>query len=594
MNRRTRLLAASAGVAVVLATALPMLPVWMAQREPATTANTAQLASSQVIVVDLDDDATAGDIGSLGTRYNLNLQANSIYSGTAKLMRARLSGTQNIQALLAQLRQDSQVEAAEAEITFAIPEQGRQWQEAVAAARTSPQPPRRFFKRGFVPNDPRYPEQWNFQMIGAPQAWQYSQGKGVVVAVIDTGVAGRDSPRGQRAQDFDRTRFVKGYDFVNDDDDPYDDNGHGTHVAGTVAESTNNKKGVAGLAFAARVMPLKVLSAEGWGTSGDVADAIRFAADHGANVINLSLGSLYPSEIVHEAVKYAAQKRVVVVCAAGNGFGPGVGYPAAFPESIAVSSVGPSGAIAFYSSYGDEVTLAAPGGDTQGGEQDGILQNTVFPEDQGGRGDGYYFFQGTSMASPHVAATAALLMAQGVRDPEIVRDLLVQAAAPREPKQKYGAGILSAGKATSLVAAQHFKSLIKRLLFLVLAGLILLRPRRVALGRRLALVAALGIGVFGPDWMAALVGFGSPWNLITFSAVVPFILFWELEEGYGSKLVAVLACGVALCLFWDQIAGTTPFTFARFGQRALLWICANIGAALFIAGLAWLRSDAER
>jgi serine protease len=121
-------------------------------------------------------------------------------------------------------------------------------------------------------------------MVGAEAAWERARGKDVIVAVIDTGVAAKDSPRGKRARDFGQTRFARGYDFVHDDEDPYDDQGHGTHVAGTVAESTNNHEGVAGLAFEATILPLKVLSSQGSGTTTDVADAIRYAADKGARV----------------------------------------------------------------------------------------------------------------------------------------------------------------------------------------------------------------------------------------------------------------------------------------------------------------------
>ena len=118
---------------------------------------------------------------------------------------------------------------------------------------------------GTRPNDPRYDEQWNFKMVGAEDAWKKTRGKGAIVAVIDTGVSGQDMAKGKACRDFNTTSFVKGYDFVNKDDQPFDDHAHGTHVAGTIAESTNNNEGVAGLAYEATIMPLKVLSAGGSG-----------------------------------------------------------------------------------------------------------------------------------------------------------------------------------------------------------------------------------------------------------------------------------------------------------------------------------------
>jgi serine protease len=306
---------------------------------------------------------------------------------------------------------------------------------------------------GWKPNDPRYNEQWNFRMVNAETAWQTTRGKGAVVAVIDTGVAFMDTKKGKRARDFGDTQFVEGYDFVNHDAMPNDDQGHGTHVAGTIAESTDNGEGVAGLAIEAKIMPLKVLNSSGGGTSKDIAEAIRWAADHGANVINMSLGSAYPDQLMGSACEYARKKGVTIVCAAGNSGREGVGYPAAYKDCIAVSSVGPKGDLSFYSSWGKQVAIAAPGGDKQvGGDAGGILQNTIMPDDHGVPVDDYYTFQGTSMASPHVAAVAALIVSQGVKNPDDVRAVLLKSAHKKGPANKYGAGILDAGAAAKLAA----------------------------------------------------------------------------------------------------------------------------------------------
>lgn len=441
-------------------------------------------------------------------------------------------------------------------------------------------------RNAFVPNDPRYNEQWNFRMIDVEGAWAKTRGKGVVVAVIDTGVNIGPTKKGKASKDFGVTKFVEGYDFVNKDKDPYDDHGHGTHVAGTIAESTNNSEGVAGIAFEATIMPLKVLSASGSGSAGDIADAIRFAADKGAHVINMSLGSSMPSDVIRKACQYARKKGVVIVCAAGNSFREGVGYPAAFPECIAVSSVGPSGDLAKYSSWGKEVALAAPGGDyiDSGNKADGILQNTNIPESQGGNGDDYYAFQGTSMASPHVAGVAALIVSQGVNDPARVREVLTQTASPKKGDvKKYGAGILSASGAvkksaeTSAVKLRHLLVFGLGFLLFAVGG----RGRNPRL--RLAMAGALVLGFFGPDWAASWFGADTAWNLLTFSALAPIALYSMLRGGPGVKVAGVLGLAVGVCLFANWWNGTLPFTTASFGTTPLLWTGANAIAAFGVA-----------
>src|SRR5436305_2292994 len=247
----------------------------------------------------------------------------------------------------------------------------------------------------WIPHDPDFSKQGHLKAAGAESAWDATRGEGVTVAVIDTGIYPVD--------DLDPERLVKGWNFVGHNADADDDHGHGTHVAGTVAQSTGNGKGVAGMAPLARLMPVKVLSAFGGGTSHDIAEGIRFAVDHGARVLNLSLGGGARSLAMESAVAYARRKGAIVVCAAGNGGGPGVSYPAAYAGAFAVSAVGPQGKLAPYSSYGREVAIAAPGGDKSQGEEAGVLQETI---DQDGQ-PAYLWFQGTSMATPHVAGAAA-------------------------------------------------------------------------------------------------------------------------------------------------------------------------------------------
>lgn len=474
--------------------------------------------------------------------------------------------------------------------TFAVDTTGRWMFEPVAYNSTiSPLTEINKPGTGTRPNDPMYDQQWNFQMIGAEDAWKKTKGKGVIVAVIDTGVAAETTKKGKQCKDFNTTKFVKGYDFVNKDADPFDDHGHGTHVAGTIAESTNNGEGVAGLAYEATIMPLKVLSANGSGTSSDIADAIRYAADNGANVINMSLGSNQPSSVIHKACQYAAKKGVVIVCAAGNGFGEPVGYPAAFPECIAISSVGPSGKIATYSSYGKQVALAAPGGDMMesGNARDGILQNTVMTgKGDRAKGDDYYAFQGTSMASPHAAAVAALVMSEGVKDPARVRDILVKSATPNGEPNKYGAGILSASNAVSMANAVEGVKLRHLLLFGGAFLLMAIGPRR-SFWTRAGMASALGVGFFGADVAANLFGANSPWNLLTFSAALPAVAYFGARKSVGgAKLSGAFALGVAINLWAGWHNDLHPFTTYAFGDAAHPWTLANMGASFVIANLA--------
>jgi serine protease len=279
-----------------------------------------------------------------------------------------------------------------------------------------------------TPNDPYYSYQWNFEMINMEQAWDIAPGgsASVVVAVLDTGVAYENyvykGDRYQLAPDLAGTTFVPGYDFINHDAHPNDDNSHGTHVTGTIAQTTNNGLGVAGIAFKTAIMPVKVLGKSGSGTEQALADGIMWAADHGAHVISMSLGfppSVVPTDLptLTSAVQYAYGKGVVLVAASCNSGVGVVSLPAAYPEVIAVGAVHSGRERASYSQYGDALDFVAPGGDTQDrngdGYIDGVLQQTfgnnpsVF---------GYYFFTGTSMATPHVSGVVALLIANGNAD----------------------------------------------------------------------------------------------------------------------------------------------------------------------------------
>ncbi len=289
-----------------------------------------------------------------------------------------------------------------------------------------------------APNDPDYAKQWNFRSINIEKAWQDSKGEGVTVAVIDTGVS--------RVPDLQQTEFVEGYDFVNDRTNASDDNGHGTHVAGTIAQSTNNNYGVAGVAYSAKIMPLKVLSASGAGDIADIAEAIRFAADHDADIINMSLGGGGENKVMKDAIDYAHNKGVVIIAAAGNSNQNAASYPARYPNVISVSALDATGLKAPYSNYGAGVDISAPGGSNEKGL---ILQETI--DRQTGNAT-FKGLQGTSMAAPHVAGVAALIKAAGVTDPEQITQILKQSSRKmtEDPFNHFGSGQLDAGEAVAM------------------------------------------------------------------------------------------------------------------------------------------------
>lgn len=287
-----------------------------------------------------------------------------------------------------------------------------------------------------IPNDPGYAQQWNLRSINIEQAWEDSKGEGVTVAVIDTGVS--------KVPDLEQTEFVEGYNFVDNTVNADDDVGHGTHVAGTIAQSTNNNYGFAGVAYKAKIMPLKVLGVNG-GNIADIAEAIKFAADHGADVINMSLGGGGDSLLMQSAIKYAYDKGVVIVAAAGNENRNAAVYPARYPQVISVAAIDSAGLKAPYSNFGAGVDISAPGGSETGK----IWQETINPENKQGEFIGY---QGTSMASPHVAGVAALIKATGIENPNAVREVLMQSArkVEKDPLNHYGAGQLDATNAVRL------------------------------------------------------------------------------------------------------------------------------------------------
>lgn len=314
----------------------------------------------------------------------------------------------------------------------------------------------------WIPDDPYYRCQWHLQQINMPSAWEINQGgdPDIIVAVLDTGVAYEDYGPYIKAPDLAGTHFVAGYDFVNDDPHPNDDNGHGTHVTGTIAQTTNNNKGTAGIAFNCSIMPVKVLDSNGEGTISQLAEGIYYAVDNGAKVINLSLGSSEHSETVYNAVKYAYEHNVVIVAAAGNDSSPSVSYPAAYDECIAVGAVGYDKTLAWYSNYGTGLELVAPGGDTfvdqnNDGFPDGVLQQTFLNNDPTNFPDLPVALRGTSMAAPHVTGVVALMISSGIEGVENIRNILhLTAEDLGDPgyDSTYGYGLIDAAAALELIS----------------------------------------------------------------------------------------------------------------------------------------------
>ena len=239
------------------------------------------------------------------------------------------------------------------------------------------------------PNDPFWPRQWNLVRVGMPEVWgEVLANPGLVIAVLDSGIALQHPDLAPA--------LVPGYDFVGDDAEPADDFGHGTHVAGIAAAVTNNGVGVAGVAGGARLMPLKVLNASGAGTYFAIVQALYYARDHGARIVNMSLGGRADDPNLRAAVQAVRTAGILVVASAGNDSGPLL-YPAAYPEVLAVAATDASDQRAGYSNYGVGVDLAAPGGTAPQG-----VYSTL-------PASGYGWKYGTSMAAPHVSGAAALI-----------------------------------------------------------------------------------------------------------------------------------------------------------------------------------------
>jgi len=286
--------------------------------------------------------------------------------------------------------------------------------------------PNYIYRSCLAPNDAFYPLQYGPKLIHAEQAWDKAAGDAsVILAVVDTGVDGSHPDLS--------AKLLAGQDFVQPGQPPEDQNGHGTHVAGIAAAATGNGIGIAGIAPDALVLPVRVLDRNGSGAIATIAAGVRYAADQGAKVINLSLGGAGRSVVLRDAIRYAASKGAVIVAAAGNDGSPAKLYPAAYDEVISVGSVGAEDVHSAFSNYGAWVDVAAPG--------EKIVSTYRY-----GR---YTYLSGTSMAAPHVSGVAALLAGQGL-DASAIRERLLASADPIEGTGMYWAhGRVNAERAAS-------------------------------------------------------------------------------------------------------------------------------------------------
>jgi serine protease len=353
------------------------------------------------------------------------------------------------------------------------------------------------------PNDPFYALQWNLPALELERAWDINPGASpsVIVAVVDSGVAYTNTslrylqfnPQSIDGVDFPALgtvdiafaaapdlgaadRFVSPYDFIWDDPQPVDMHGHGTHIAGTIGQTTNNSMGVAGVAFNVKLMPVKVIDgfwdeyfeSPFFGTDDTVARGVRYAADNGAKVINMSIGrDGPPAPVVRAAIEYAVSKGAFVAIASGNEFLDGNPTPrfAEFAQEIkgavSVGAIGADRQRAVYSNTGPYLELVAPGGDfTRGGVSSMILQQTydfdftdTFLNGAGGfrppRFDvfAYLYAEGTSMATAHVSGLAAMLYQQGITKPSAIEAVMKRSATDLGPQgrdDQYGHGLINA------------------------------------------------------------------------------------------------------------------------------------------------------
>lgn len=311
------------------------------------------------------------------------------------------------------------------------------------------------------PNDPLFSAQWNFRHLEMEAAWDLNRGgiPSVIVAVIDSGVAYENSGQFSRAPDLATTNFVHPWDFVDDDSHANDQDGHGTHVTGTIAQSTNNNYGSTGIAFNCSIMPLRVVGPSGTATHSNIAEALYWAADHGAKVANMSLGGTGGSSVMRTALNLTNQQGMLSFAATGNDadapdWTTGIDFPANDSNCVAVSATRYDRTRSYYSQFGPAAELSAPGGDTRvdqdgDGHVDGVVQESYGNSFSTFR---FYWWQGTSMACPHAVGVAALIVSMGLTEPTAIRTLMRETAVDLGSagfNEEYGYGLINAREALS-------------------------------------------------------------------------------------------------------------------------------------------------
>lgn len=539
------------------------------------------------LVIDFIDGFTPKQLREFRQETGLDALYHSVHSLDSALTVAQVPD-EKMGELIALLQKDSRVEAVSPNFVYSLYDlsvtEGDDDDEAEETASS-------------FPNDPGYKYQWHMDQIRAEDAWRWTAGEGVVVAVIDTGVTHQDSEDGRFhvVEDLRDSKFVEGYDFINRRSEAYDDHCHGTHVAGTVAQATDNGKGVTGVAFESSIMPVKVLSGRGGGTNAGVADGIRFAADNGAKVMNLSLGGPSRSAVLDKAVKHATDKGVLVVCAAGNSNSPRPGYPAGCDGAISVSALDFEENISFYSNYGPAISIAAPGGDTRAdkngdGMPDGVYQNTIAVQNP--KHSDYYNFQGTSMASPHAAGVFVLGASLGVTNRSALEALIFEAArpAPEGGKEGYGAGILDAGAVAHIAGFEYGrKKLVLGLAVALLAFAFYFRRRR--LGAVVFALPGVLFGACGIAWLVPALGLNdAPLNPLLVNGFPAWDLFLLGIDQHGSFLTHSAIVPLVVC---------TVVSVLRFLKPLAAGFAAGVaGHLIFVAThdvltMSWLPEDMQ-